>query len=62
MDLWNACESPRFLPFSGRYHDIEVEDDVTAYLEYSDGMTAIFSASTGKCRMNRLEVVAEQGK
>src|SRR5580704_7610210 len=47
----------------GRYHDIEVEDDVTAYLEYSDGMTAIFSASTGEAPgTNRLEVVAEQGK
>jgi predicted dehydrogenase len=47
----------------GRYHDIEVEDDVTAYLEYSDGMTAIFSASTGEAPgTNRLEVAAEQGK
>ena len=47
----------------GRYHDIEVEDDVTAYLEYSDGMTAIFIASTGEAPgTNRLEVVAEQGK
>jgi predicted dehydrogenase len=47
----------------GRYHDIEVEDDVTAYLEYSDGMTAVFSASTGEAPgTNRLEVAAEQGK
>ena len=47
----------------GRYHDIEVEDDVTAYLEYSDGMTAIFSASTGEAPgTNRLEVAAERGK
>jgi predicted dehydrogenase len=47
----------------GRYHDIEVEDDVTAYLEYSDGMTAVFSSSTGEAPgTNRLEVAAEQGK
>src|SRR3984893_18018348 len=47
----------------GRYHEIEVEDDVTAYLEYAEGMTAIFSASTGEAPgTNRLEVAAEQGK
>jgi predicted dehydrogenase len=47
----------------GRYHDIEVEDDVTAYLEYSDGMTAVFCASTGEAPgTNRLEVAAEHGK
>src|ERR1700722_19681464 len=47
----------------GRYHDIEVEDDVTAYLEYADGMTAVFIASTGEAPgANRLEVAAEKGK
>jgi len=47
----------------GRYHDIEVEDDVTAYLEYADGMTAIISTSTGEAPgTNRLEVAAERGK
>ncbi|MBV8213293.1 MAG: Gfo/Idh/MocA family oxidoreductase [Verrucomicrobia bacterium] len=47
----------------GRYHDIEVEDDVTAYLEYPDGMTAVFTASTGEAPgTNRLEVAAENGK
>ena len=47
----------------GRYHDIEVEDDVTAYLEYADGMTAIISTSTGEAPgTNRLEVAAEKGK
>jgi predicted dehydrogenase len=47
----------------GRYHDIEVEDDVTAYLEYADGMTAIISASTGEAPgTNRLEIAAERGK
>jgi predicted dehydrogenase len=47
----------------GRYHDIEVEDDVAAYLEYESGMTAIFIASTGEAPgTNRLEVTAELGK
>ena len=47
----------------GRYHNIEVEDDVTAYLEYPDGMTAVFTASTGEAPgTNRLEVAAENGK
>lgn len=45
----------------GRYHKIEVEDDVTAYIEYPDGMTGIFIASTGEAPgTNRLEVVAER--
>jgi predicted dehydrogenase len=47
----------------GRYHDIEVEDDVTAYLEYPNGMTAVINASTGEAPgTNRLEVAAERGK
>jgi predicted dehydrogenase len=36
---------------------------VTAYLQYSDGMTAVFSASTGEAPgTNRLEVAAERGR
>jgi predicted dehydrogenase len=47
----------------GRYHDIEVEDDVTAYFEYADGATAVFITSTGEAPgTNRLEVAAENGK
>ena len=62
MDLWYAAQVRAFCHF-GRYHDIEVEDDVTAYLEYPDGMTAIFSTSTGEAPgTNRLEVAAERGK
>ena len=48
---------------SGRYHDIEVEDDVTAYFEYADGATAVFITSTGEAPgTNRLEVAAENGR
>ena len=47
----------------GRYHDIEVEDEVTAYLEYADGTTASFITSTGEAPgTNRLEVAAENGR
>jgi predicted dehydrogenase len=47
----------------GRYHKIEVEDDVTAYFEYPDGMTGVFIASTGEAPgTNRLEIAAERGR
>ena len=47
----------------GRYHDIEVEDDVTACLEYADGHTATFIASTGEFPgTNRLEVASTRGR
>jgi predicted dehydrogenase len=47
----------------GRYHDIEVEDDVTAYWEYPNGATAVFIASTGEAPgTNRLEVAGENGR
>ncbi len=46
-----------------KFHDIEVEDDVTAYMEYADGATAIFITNTGEAPgTNRLEVVGEQGR
>ena len=47
----------------GKYHDIEVEDDVTAYFTYPSGATAVFVTSTGECPgTNRLEVTADRGK
>ena len=47
----------------GRYHDIEVEDDVTAYFEYPDGSHAVFITSTGEAPgTNRLEITGEQGR
>jgi predicted dehydrogenase len=47
----------------GRYHDIEVEDDVTACMEYPDGSTATFIASTGEFPgTNRLEVACDRGR
>lgn len=47
----------------GKYHDIEVEDDVTAYLEYPNGATGVFITTTGDAPgTNRLEITGERGK
>ena len=46
----------------GKYHDIEVEDEVNAFLEYADGKTANFISTTGEAPgVNRLEIAAERG-
>jgi predicted dehydrogenase len=45
----------------GRFHDIEVEDDVTAYLEWENGATGTFITSTGDAPgINRLEISLEE--
>lgn len=47
----------------GKWHHIEVEDDVTAYLEYPNGATGVFITSTGDAPgTNRLEIDLEQAK
>ena len=47
----------------GKYHTIEVEDEVTAYLEYDNNLTATFIASTGEAPgANRLEIAGENGQ
>ena len=47
----------------GKYHDIEVEDEVNVYMEYANGAVGNFIASTGEMPgTNRLEVTAERGK
>ena len=47
----------------GKYHDIEVEDDVTAYLEFANGMTGVFVTTTGDAPgTNRLEISGTKGK
>jgi predicted dehydrogenase len=47
----------------GKYHPIEVEDEVTAFLEYRNGATGVFIASTGEAPgTNRLEIAGEKGK
>lgn len=47
----------------GKWHDIEVEDDVTAYLEYPNGATGVFITSTADAPgTNRFEITLEMGK
>ena len=47
----------------GKWHDIEVEDDVTAYLEYENGATGVFVTSTGDTPgTNRFEILGNRGK
>ncbi len=47
----------------GKWHHIEVEDDVTAFLEFPNGATGVFIASTGELPgTNRLEIDCERGK
>lgn len=47
----------------GRYHAIEVEDDVTAWLEFANGATGTFITSTGEAPgTNRLEIAGEGGR
>ncbi|HOW65877.1 MAG TPA: Gfo/Idh/MocA family oxidoreductase [Candidatus Paceibacterota bacterium] len=47
----------------GRYHQIEVEDNVTAYLEYPNGATGVFITSTGEAPgTNRFEICGDRGR
>ncbi|MDF1512469.1 MAG: Gfo/Idh/MocA family oxidoreductase, partial [Anaerolineae bacterium] len=47
----------------GKRHTIEVEDEVTAFLEYPDGCTGLFVTSTGEAPgTNRLEIAGDRGK
>jgi predicted dehydrogenase len=67
LDLWQwMCGMPKrvraFLSF-GKYHDIEVEDDVTAYVEYPNGGTGVFITTTADTPgTNRLEITGDKGK
>ena len=48
---------------NGKWHDIEVEDDVTAYMEFANGATGCFITSTGDAfGSNRLEIQMDKGK
>jgi len=67
LDLWQwICGMPkrvRAFCYYGKYHDIEVEDDVTAYVEYANGATGLFITSTGEAPgTNRLELSGDRGK
>ena len=47
----------------GRYHNIEVEDNVTVFMEYPNGATGVFITSTGESPgTNRFEICGDRGK
>ena len=67
LDLWQwICGMPvkvrSFLHY-GKWHDIEVEDDVTTYVEYANGATGVFITTTGDAKgTNRLEIQMDGAK
>ena len=67
LDLWQwICGMPVLVDSHmhfGKWHDIEVEDDVTAYLEFANGATGTFIASTGDALgENRLEIIGTRAR
>ncbi|CAG7641395.1 Inositol 2-dehydrogenase/D-chiro-inositol 3-dehydrogenase [Paenibacillus solanacearum] len=47
----------------GKYHNIEVEDEVTAYFEHENGMIGHFIVTTAESPgTNRMEIIGENGK
>lgn len=67
LDLWQwICGMPvkvQAFCHNGKWHDIEVEDDVTAYVEYPNGATGVFITSTADAPgTNRFEITLEWGK
>jgi predicted dehydrogenase len=67
LDLWQwmfgVPDRVRGFCKLGRKHKIEVEDEVTAYMDYDNGCSGVFISSTGEAPgTNRLEIVGERGK
>ena len=67
LDLWQwICGMPVKIDAKlhfGKWHDIEVEDDVTAYAEYANGATGVFITTTGDAPgTNRFEITMDGAK
>lgn len=67
LDLWQwICGMPsrvKAVCHEGKWHDIEVEDDVSIYVEYPNGATGTFITTTGDCPgSNRLEITMDKAK
>ncbi len=67
LDLWQwLCGMPtkvKAVCHEGKWHDIEVEDDVSIYVEYPNGATGTFITTTGDCPgTNRLEITLDKAK
>lgn len=46
----------------GKFHDIEVDDEATAFLAYGNGASGVFIGSTGEAPgVNRLDIVGDKG-
>jgi predicted dehydrogenase len=68
LDLWQWTtglmpKRIRAFCYFGKHRDIEVEDEVTAYVEYENGATGVFITTTGEAPgTNRFEVSGTRGK
>jgi len=68
LDLWQWTTGMmpvrvRAFCHFGKYRNIEVEDEVTAYAEYANGATGVFVTTTGEAPgTNRYEIVGDRGK
>ncbi len=67
LDLWQwICGMPskvKAICHEGKWHDIEVEDDVSIYVEYPGGATGTFITTTGDYPgTNRLEITLDSAK
>jgi len=67
LDLWQwffgLPEKIRGFCEFGKYREIEVEDDVTAYMQYKNGATGTLITTTGEAPgTNRLEISGDNGK
>ena len=67
LDLWQwICGMPVLVDTHmhfGKWHDIEVEDDVSTYVEYANGTTGVFVTTTADAPgTNRFEISLDGGK
>jgi predicted dehydrogenase len=67
LDLFQwICGMPKIVRgfcSMGKYHNIEVEDEVISYIEYTHGATGVFMCTTGEAPgTNRLEIAGDKGK
>lgn len=68
LDLWQWIvgmmpSRVRAFCHEGKWHNIEVEDDVSAYLEYPNGATCLFTTCTADAPgINRIEITGNNGR
>lgn len=67
LDLWQwICGMPKRVmgfAYNGKRRNVEVETEVTAYVEYENGATGVFVTTTTETPgTNRFEIVGSKGK